>query len=272
MILLYPEARTLSSRQNTTSPPPAAPPPSNTPEIDGSSGGYIALVVVLAAIVIICCIGVFFLLRSHKNDPYERNARRILSGKREDSLYQMPLGPPGIRQKFKNLFKFGRKRDGWVRASSGDDTWDASDRLVYDPPEEHNVGGSHWVSGTTLYDAPSREREHEAHRVQRSETSDSIELSVPSVAQVSFNPDVSYAPSISREASHAEVYTDPFSTSPTSVHSSEAQRSVDVSRASEDEEDRRFSVRSGESAAHEPSIRSMRKFESGTKFKEGLEF
>lgn len=230
------------------------------------------LVVVLAAIVVLCCVGVFFLLRSHRNDPYERNARRMLGGKREDSLYQVPLGPPGIRQKFKNLFKFGRKRDGWVRASSGDDTWDASDRLVSDPPEEHNVGGSRWISGTTLYDAPTREREHEAHRIQRSETSDSIELSVPpaSMPQVADNPEAAYA--VSREPSHAEVYRDPFATSTTIDRSPEVPPSSVVPRISKDDDDRRFSIRLGDSAGSEATVRSMRKFESGTKFKEGLDF
>ncbi|KAJ3541876.1 hypothetical protein NM688_g6030 [Phlebia brevispora] len=269
MILAYPEARAMYSRQTRRSLPLIQHHlRSNAPEIDGSSGGYIALVVVLAVIAVVSAIGVFFLLRSQKKGPYEREARRALAGKREESLYQLPLGPQGMRQKFKNLFKFGRKRDGWTRASSGDE-WDASDRLVYDPPTE---GGSQWISGTSLYDAPQhREREMAPTphtRVERSETSDSIELTVPPASVPQLSNNLVAANVASREPSHADVYTDPFASSPTVTRSSE-MLPIDGEPTPRDDE-RRFTVRSGDDAGVTGTVRSMRKFESGTKFKEAL--
>lgn len=179
--------------------PPTALPPRDSdgiPEIGGSPAGFIVLVVVLAAIFIVCSIGVFFLLRSHKDDPYERHARRVLSGRREDITYQMPLGPPGLKEKFKSLFRM-RGSGGWVRASSGDDEWDASDPeargMPYDPPSGRRTGDALWGSDSQATLPKSN------FGVHKSDTMESIQLSAPTLENVT-------VPTLS--------YSDPYSSSP----------------------------------------------------------
>lgn len=239
------------------------PPPQNdsggVPKIGGSSAGFIALVVSLAAIFLICCIGIFILLRGHKLDPFERHARRVLAGRREDTVYQVPLGPPGIRQKFGRVFGFWkRRREGWQRASSGDDEWDASYQPagMHDQPRELNDSDMRWISGA----APS---------ISRSETSDSVQLSVPDHG-AGTPPSASATPTPADAAMQHTPYTDPFVTSPTSMKFGE--RFANSPPMESEKDDKRFSVQSGRSADGTPNIRSMRKFDNGTKFKESLEF
>lgn len=152
----------------------------------------------------------------------------------------MPLGPPGLKEKMKNLFRFNRKRDGWVRASSGDaDEWDASDRLAYDPPNERRPGGSRWSPDG------SSKRDFGDSKVHKSDTLESVELSAPS-------------PSIESAETHGITlphlsYADPYSTSPTAIEPSERSRD---------------GTHSGPFAA--PEETPMRVFENGTRFKESL--
>ncbi|KAK7688819.1 hypothetical protein QCA50_007508 [Cerrena zonata] len=175
-----------STTQASPSNDPAPQHDSNIPKIGGSSAGFIALVVALSSIVVLSCVGVFFLLRDHQQDPHERHerhARRVHSGKRETSIYDVPLGPPGMRARFKNWFGFGKKREGWVRANSGDDEWDASDLNPSYAPTFVKLSGAKKEtqytdngSISTQYTSPPRPH------VERSMTSDSIELSVPPLA------------------------------------------------------------------------------------------
>lgn len=155
-----------------------------------------------------------------------------------------------MRERFRNLFG-GRKREGWVRANSGEtDEWDASVHFPHDK------------QGRVLYSPPGSPR-----HIPRSETSESVELSAPPLK-------------VETDALPQLAYQDPYTTSPTSVDTHEtAQRSdsadsshnADVARA-DSTDDRRFSVQSGQTAHGKPGYRSMRKFDNGTKFKESLEF
>ena len=58
--------------------------PDEIPEISGSPAGFVALVVFLGLIIVFSCVGVFVLLRQPAPDPYERHARRVLAGAREE--------------------------------------------------------------------------------------------------------------------------------------------------------------------------------------------
>lgn len=213
--------------------------------------------VILSSIVVISCVGVFFLLRDHPQDPYERHARRVHSGKRETSIYEAPLGPPGMRTRFKNWFRFGKKQEGWVRANSGDDEWDPSDlnpsyapsfvKLSGARKEMHDKGND---SISSTYSSPSRPR------VGRSMTSDSIELSVPPLAV-----DATSTP-LPRDS-----YPHTFTSSPVSFNSVDVNTSYHIQ--SPDSDHAEFSI---PSVSNTGSVRAMRKFESGTKFKEVIDF
>ncbi|KAI0081421.1 hypothetical protein K474DRAFT_1703861 [Panus rudis PR-1116 ss-1] len=242
-------AKRAGDTTGAVSPPP--PPPnndSNVPKIGGSFGGFIALVVVLASIVVISTVAVFFLLRSHKSSPYDRHARRVLGGKRETSIYEAPLGPPGMRSKFRSLFGRGQKNEGWVRAGSGDDEWDASDlNTSYGPVRELQDRDSRSPPNAMFAPQPRS-------YVSRSSTSDSIELEVPNQRSPPFDIQTANTP---------PVITNPFSSSPPPMQSPEDSDSDNDVEPREG----RFSVQSGE---HPGSIRSMRKFQGGTKFREQL--
>lgn len=159
-------------------------------------------------------------------------------------MYEMPLGPPGLKEKVKNLFRFNRKRDGWVRANDGDaDEWDASDRLAMasDPPNGRRPRGERWSPDDS---SKSAEHAYGDSKVFKSDTLESIELSVPE--PLSIDPGVTL-PHLS--------YDDPYSTSPTIIEHSERTH---------------HGTRSdplGERTAEETP---MRVFENGTRFKESL--
>lgn len=230
---------------------------SGVPKIGGSSAAFIALVVGLAAIFLLSTIAIFFLLRSHRPDAYERHARRVLAGKRESSIYETPFGPQGMRAKFKNLFGFGRKKEGWVRANSGDmDEWDPSVdfRPGHGQARELTDRDVQLVTSPTTghaYNPPPLSHK----QLERNATSDSVELTVPDHPP----PNVDTSPSIPQSS-----YSDPFVSSPTSVQSRESHETVRDARPE------RFSVQSGSHSGDR--VRSMRKLESGTKFVEGLDF
>lgn len=215
---------------------------SNLPKIGGSFGGFIALVVCLATIVVFACIAIFILLYKFKPDPYERQYRQTTFGKRESSIYEVPLGPHGMRAKFKNLIGLGKKREGWVRANDGSEEWDASDRNLVPRQVPRTVDHM---------DAPFSPPQHHASSLRRSSTSESIELSVPSNGQ----------PAPGSAATPTSTYTDPFSSPPLA---SNPFNTTDPSLAPRGSV---FAVQSGDDG----SIRSMKKFNGGTKFREALD-
>lgn len=160
-----------------------------------------------------------------------------------------------MRTKFKNWFRLGKKQAGWVRANSGDDEWDASDlNPSYQPTfvklggakkEIHDKGNE---SISTTYSSPPRPR------VERSLTSDSIELSVPP---------------LSLDTTPISFPRDPlpnaFTISPVSFNSV----TVGTPRRVQSPDHAEFSI---PSVSNTGSVRAMRKFESGTKFKEAIDF
>ncbi|KIP09306.1 hypothetical protein PHLGIDRAFT_126456 [Phlebiopsis gigantea 11061_1 CR5-6] len=197
-------SESLTSRQIHEVPAPRNP--DDIPEIGGSPAGFIALVIFLSFIIIFSCVGVFLLLRTSKPDPYERHARRVLSGRHEDTLYEVPLGPPGLKEKVKSWFRFTKKQDGWVRASSGDaDEWDASDRLAYDSPAAADKSKSVADFG--------------AATLSKSDTLESVELAAPSLAL-----DAVTLPRL--------AYADPYTASPTALEPVEWARGGTRSGAS----------------------------------------
>lgn len=233
------------------SPPPSEDKGSSIPEIGGSSAGFIALVVVLSSIVLISCIAVFFLLR-HKPDPYERHARRVLAGKRDAVNYEVPTGPPGIKARVKGMFKPGKRSQGWMRASSGDDgeEWDAAD-LVRESDAEMVSRAS---PPPPSFTPPSRPPQ------QRSMTSDSIELSAPPM-EIPFNLTAISIPTTS--TTYRDPYN-PYTTSPTAMVSSET--------VAEHRPQREPSMQKQPGHSSVDSAGSTRTFESGSKFREDLDF
>ncbi|KAL4246158.1 hypothetical protein ABKN59_009325 [Abortiporus biennis] len=236
---------------------------SSIPTIGGSSAGFIGLIVGLSVLFLICAIVVFILLRNHKPDAYERHARRVLAGKRESSIYEVPLGPPAMRSKFRNLFHFGRKHEGWVRANSGDaDEWDASEEFRPGHGQareltDRDVEDLRQESKDEPFTPPAITKE----QMERNDTSESIELSVPDVSHTGLH--IETAPHVT--AMHAE-YSDPFNTSPTSMYPRDPEEET-IQMQSSSPRPERFSVQSGENPG---SVRSMLKFQSGTKFKESF--
>lgn len=220
------------------------------PEISGTPAGYITLIVFFSLIILFSCVGIFILLREHEPDSDEREARRALSGKPDELLYQMPLGPPGLKERVRNLFRFNRKRGGWVRASAGDaaDAWDASDhRAAYDPP---NARGEPWKSdGASAY-AKCGARDP---KVRKSDTLESIQLSPPSPHAESSTLDGVTLPALS--------YSHPRAASPTPMETSERSIYDPTSHAGGGIEPSPPSV---------PQYTPMRTFENGTRFKESL--
>jgi len=209
------------------------------PEINGSSAGFIALVVSLAAIVIICCTAVFFLLRGHNPTPYERELRRARRLQKRHTKSHDPYASPGLRGRIARLFGW-KRAEGWVRADGEEgDAWDAGDERLVSKGEEDAVEiGTDRFAPLDVRGMPLPGRDMSLESVE-------LSASEHDVGNVS--------------------YTDPFSSSPTSMEHSEAQRqgSGDTGR---------FSIRTGAKDSDATSIRSMRKFESGTKFKEALDF
>lgn len=206
---------------------------SSVPEIGGSSAGFIALVVVLSIIIVLSCVGVFFLLRNHQSTSRERRTRSARTGKDRS----LPLGPPGLRNRVAGLFG---KRGGWIRAND-DDEWDAEDDLS----THHNP-----------QDAAFMDEYPQHARSERSMTSESVELTVPSL---SFSHPMSSPPTTARVSESPLQDDDDLIASP----------SLD-GHTTRDE--RHFSVQSVDSHTSSTTILSMQKFESGTKFKEGLDF
>lgn len=148
-----------------------------------------------------------------------------------------------------------------MRASSGDndDEWDASYQPTYDQPRELTDRDMRWVSNGQPAHQPT---------VPRSETSDSIALSVPGEGEAHL-PVTHPSPIPEADSAGATAHTpseDPFTLSPTSM------KSANRPFLAHDGDERRFSVQSGSSGNGVPTVRSMRKFENGTKFKESLEF
>ncbi|KAH9914466.1 uncharacterized protein B0H18DRAFT_1125503 [Fomitopsis serialis] len=221
------------------------------PEINGSPVAFIALVVSLGVVVLVCSVLVFILLKRYNPTPYERQLRRARRLQRKQARSDSPSSAFHAPSWLSRLTRvFGRRRsEGWVRASGEDgDEWDARDELPsYNPQREQQV---HQRDPSPLHvDTHLPRRDEDA-------SADSVELQAPEHSE---HP--------------ATRYSDPFvsSPSPTSTEHSNGPPTPKETREG------RFSVQTAASSPQRQvsdavSIRSMRKFESGTKFKEALEF
>ncbi|KAI8999127.1 hypothetical protein BD414DRAFT_575567 [Trametes punicea] len=234
------------------------------PEIGGSFGGFIALVVVLAAIFLISCIGIFILLRNHEPTPYERRLRRARARERDFSS-EAPIGPPGIRERLARLF--GR-RAGWIKASAGDgDEWDASEERIpntfssSDLRERDYAQDEYPATLATL-------RAHPLERAAPRKNTDSVEVELKAPSAAVYAPPrlprLSYLPD-SEDEPTPSIRSAPVST-PVSL--STPSLPLDLEPEVKPRDEKHFSVQSGSSDVI--SVRSMRKFDNGTKFKESL--
>ncbi|KAI0628781.1 hypothetical protein C8Q77DRAFT_1067210 [Trametes polyzona] len=254
------------------------------PEIGGSFGGFIAVVVVLAVIFLSSCIGIFFLLRNHDPTPYERRLRRARARERDFSS-EAPIGPPGIRERLARLF--GRRSAGWIKASEGDDgdEWDASeDRIpnafasLRERDRAHDEYPASFVSSAGPGSSLNRPRAEDVARSLSSESVE-VELSAPSAAYSA--PARSPGPSSLLESGSLYEQEPAPSIRAAPVSRPVSQPPPSLLSPPEPEfgtrdliaDERRFSVpaESSRSGGLEPGrMRSMRKFENGTKFKESL--
>ncbi|KAI0696554.1 hypothetical protein C8T65DRAFT_583315 [Cerioporus squamosus] len=235
------------------------------PKIGGSFGGFIALVVGLVVIFLCSCIGIFILLRNHEPTRYERQIRRARARQRDFST-ELPIGPPGIRERLGRLF--GR-RSGWIKASGEDaDEWDAREdpfpNATSELREREPNRGEYPASVASSATRP---------RVAPSASTDSVEVELRAPSGLapstrSLWPDDDTAP---RGTSALDQVESPVSLreSPPAAQSL-GSRDEDEEYASHRDE-RKFSVQSASSGGS-ISIKSMRKFDNGTKFKEGLNF
>ncbi|KAI0781482.1 hypothetical protein BD413DRAFT_621675 [Trametes elegans] len=245
------------------------------PEIGGSFGGFIALVVALASIFIISCVGIFILLRNHEPTSYERRLRRNRA-REHDFSTEVPIGPPGIRERLAHLF--GRRR-GWIKASAGDgDEWDASDDRFPQQERGFSVVREHDLERGVYpasFAAEGRPRAQDS--LAPSDSTDSVEvelnapsaLSYPTYSQPPRSLGISYSSDLDDEPTpsiHAAPGSIPVSQSPPSALSPETAAEAEMDMKPRDE--KHFSVQSGSSDLF--AVRSMRKFDNGTKFKESL--
>ncbi|KAH9857522.1 hypothetical protein C2E23DRAFT_278502 [Lenzites betulinus] len=241
---------------------------SSRPEIGGSFGGFLVVVVVLAVIFLVSSIGIFILLRNHEPTPHERSHCRARARARDFSS-EVPIGPPGIRERLARLFG---KQTGWVKASDTEaaDEWDASDDRIPNPfdslRERDRLAGEYPAS----FASPSRPR---AEEVARSFSTDSVEVELNAPSAAYGGPSRSPAPSFLQysDDGSSSIHGAPMSNSvspplPSLLHAPD--REVDPGARDE----RHFSVPVGSvrTGSELGSVRSMRKFDNGTKFKESL--
>nr|GAT59097.1 predicted protein [Mycena chlorophos] len=220
----------------------------DTPEIGGSAGGFIGLVVALSVIVVGASVGIFYLLRHHEPTQRDRAMRRE---RRETS--ERAFGVPAITANraaagparreanastasawtsLSRMFRTHTGHDGWIQASG--DAWEADE-------VEREMGLRHGYE-----DAPFKPPVEDPYDTSSRPTS-----SIHSYHGQ--DPEIRWAPRFT--ASHStfsDLNTIPRSASPETV----SDHTVIPQAA-----DRHMSV---------DSLNSIRTFEGGTKFVEGL--
>ncbi|KAJ6598654.1 hypothetical protein B0H10DRAFT_1959307 [Mycena sp. CBHHK59/15] len=214
----------------------------DSPKIGGSEGGFIGLVVGLAVIIFVSCVAIYILLRDHSPSERDRETRRQQSRYASDSP-SAPLknGAPwsaklgGIAAKV----KLGRGGHGWIQASG--DAWEADE-----VERSREMSGLGAARGQPL-DAPFHPPTDPYAASNSSET-------------IRYDSDTQYNSMPSSQTN--------FATVPTSRSSSPIVRTSSPESAVQGEKDspthtqnRQFSME---------SQTSIRTFEGGTKFIEGL--
>ncbi|EIW86136.1 hypothetical protein CONPUDRAFT_78618 [Coniophora puteana RWD-64-598 SS2] len=273
------------------------------PEIDGSPAGFIALVVVLSVIILASCIAVFFLLRDHEPSDAQRAARRsryMREIEREASTADGGPGstaPPSLTERMKRIWRTKgyasasrRGSGGWVQATG--DEWETSSANG----DDHDTG-MRVVGGTKLkVDIPrayadpyarsdypaSSENGHsqsQAHGaggppvriVDSPVTSEAFDpFRIPSEYLDPFHDAQTKQPPPSVSHGHYDV-EDPMAERRISIRTVTAERALSPIRTRGDDIEamspvevrnpKHFSTQSGA---------SVRTFEGGTKFLEGL--
>jgi len=212
----------------------------DAPRIGGSEGGFIGLVVGLAVIILGSSIAIYILLRDHSPSERERQLRR------EERRYPSEASRVSLKGRFPWSEKLGgifgatskrtsKSGHGWIQASG--DAWEAD--------EADRRGGGREMSGIEPVDSPFRPPVDPYAAAVASYSSDSVSYDPP---------ETRYAPNLRSESPI------PRSMSPESTSTVHAHPMASSSEQSRDR-DRHFSVESSN---------SVRTFEGGTKFIEGL--
>ncbi|KAJ7141837.1 hypothetical protein C8R43DRAFT_583235 [Mycena crocata] len=217
----------------------------DAPRIGGSEGGFIALVVGLGVVILGSCVAIFILLRDHSPSDREREARREERRRYPSASETNSNNNYGsLSAKLGGMFGLdGTKRTkgghGWIQASG--DAWEADE--AERSREMRGLGNS----AQTL-DAPFRPptTNTDPYAPPSSYSSDSI-----------YEPQLRYTP-VSRSTLTLSTPI-PRSASPDSTET--AQPTTDNPSGRTQSQNRHFSIE---------SATSVRTFEGGTKFIEGL--
>jgi hypothetical protein len=214
----------------------------DAPRIGGSEGGFIGLVVGLIVIILGSSVAIYFLLRDHSPSERDRAARREERRYPSESSHISLKGRIPWSEKLGGIFGRGapskrtsKSGHGWIQASG--DAWEA------DEVDRHR---SREMSGLEPMDQPFRPPVDPYAAASETYSSESIP---------SYDPRYTPMPASQSTLSSSILRSEspiPRSTSPEStVHPSSPQQN----------RDRHFSVESSN---------SVRTFEGGTKFIEGL--
>ncbi|KAH9918341.1 uncharacterized protein BXZ73DRAFT_52976 [Epithele typhae] len=267
------------------------------PEINGSYGAFLAVIAVLAAVFVLATLGIFLLLRHHEPTPYERHARKVRARARDVFTAEAPVGPLGMRERVARLFgRRGGGGPGWIKASGDDgDEWDPTFHGAH-----HLRAGSNATTDTRLRGEGSRYSASvvSGAPMQHADSTDSVEVELhapaddrsPSAPPSSVGHERTGSRPVSDRADsmdsrRSQLWGErgggrdsyPFGESPAHSRDPTAGSPPELADSPveghhEEEfrprDDRHFSVQSAGSV----SVRSMRKFDNGTKFREGLSF
>jgi len=229
----------------------------DVPRIGGSEGGFIGLVVGLGVIIAGSCIAIYILLRDHSPSDRERESRRQNSTTRypsESSAAPFTNTPPWVA-KVGGIFgfhgvsssdgklKMGRGGGhGWIQASG--DAWEA-DELERHQRDTSSLRAMSALASTGRFDEPFRPPTDPYFASYASETTlpDSETRYDPIMPSSHSNPVIGNPSPIIPRTSSPESVAHPEKESPT------------------ENPNRHFSIE---------STTSVRTFQGGTKFLEGL--
>ncbi|KAF7307723.1 hypothetical protein MKEN_01132400 [Mycena kentingensis (nom. inval.)] len=238
----------------------------DAPRIGGSEAGFIGLVVGLSVIILVSCVGVFLLLKFKEPSERERRARkeqRSLERAQAKAAPALPSMSNSRREAnassasaaWTSLSRMFRSHNGhgWIQASG--DAWEADEAeremgihrhlgQYEDAPFRPPVVDPYTHNATyDLNDPPPRSAE-----------SRPTSMLSYSLSERERDPEIRWTPRFTpSHSTFSDVNTIPRSASPESDHT--------VLQHAEPNPNRHMSV---------DSVASIRTFEGGTKFKEGL--
>ncbi|KAF7297212.1 hypothetical protein MIND_00954300 [Mycena indigotica] len=231
--------------------------PRDTPRIGGSTGGFIGLVVGLSVIIVVSCIAIFWLLRHHEPSERDRAVRRERreTTERAFGLPKVTAGGSTRREanasatsawtSLSQMFK-SHNGHGWIQASG--DAWEADEA-------EREMG----LQQRRYEDAPFKPPvvdPYNEHAVAPPPTSRASSMLSYPLSDRDYDPEIRWTPRFT--ASHStfsDMNTIPRSASPESDHTVLQQQQP---------------MPQGQGQNRHMSADSIRTFEGGTKFVEGL--